>query len=196
MEEKTIIEAKFEKNKIANILLVIAMTLIGIGLLVNLILDSWIIDYGFYNIFISPEITGTWIMYPGYIIMIPQFIFRALMSGCALTITNKKVTGKASFKKQVDLPLSQISSVGLGLFSSLSIGTSSGRISFWLINNREEIYKAISDLLVNRESQNTDNKEKHDDSCADELKKFKDLLDMGAITQEEFEAKKQQLLNL
>ena len=31
---------------------------------------------------------------------------------------------------------------------------------------------------------------------ADEIKKYKDLLDSGAITQEEFEQKKKQLLNL
>ena len=31
---------------------------------------------------------------------------------------------------------------------------------------------------------------------ADELKKFKELLDMGVITQEEFDAKKKQLLGL
>lgn len=33
-------------------------------------------------------------------------------------------------------------------------------------------------------------------SAADELRKYKELLDMGAITQEEFEAKKHQLLSL
>lgn len=33
-------------------------------------------------------------------------------------------------------------------------------------------------------------------SAADELKKYKELLDMGVITQEEFDAKKKQLLNL
>ena len=33
-------------------------------------------------------------------------------------------------------------------------------------------------------------------SSADELKKFKELLDMGIITQEEFDAKKKQLLGL
>lgn len=33
-------------------------------------------------------------------------------------------------------------------------------------------------------------------SPAEELKKFKELLDMGAISQEEFEAKKKQLLDL
>ncbi len=35
-----------------------------------------------------------------------------------------------------------------------------------------------------------------DKSSADELKKYKELLDMGAITQEEFDEKKKQLLNL
>ena len=33
-------------------------------------------------------------------------------------------------------------------------------------------------------------------SSADEIKKFKELLDMGAITQEEFDLKKKELLNL
>lgn len=33
-------------------------------------------------------------------------------------------------------------------------------------------------------------------SIADEIKKFKELLDMGAITQEEFDKKKKELLNL
>lgn len=33
-------------------------------------------------------------------------------------------------------------------------------------------------------------------SAADELKKYKDLFDSGTITQEEFNAKKKQLLNL
>lgn len=39
-------------------------------------------------------------------------------------------------------------------------------------------------------------KEEFTMGAADELKKFKDLLDMGAITQEEFDAKKKQLLGL
>ena len=34
------------------------------------------------------------------------------------------------------------------------------------------------------------------DAAVEALKKFKDLLDMGAITREEFDAKKKQLLGL
>lgn len=33
-------------------------------------------------------------------------------------------------------------------------------------------------------------------SAADEIKKYKELLDLGIITQEEFDQKKKQLLNL
>ena len=33
-------------------------------------------------------------------------------------------------------------------------------------------------------------------SVTDEIKKYKELLDMGAITQEEYERKKKELLNL
>lgn len=41
-----------------------------------------------------------------------------------------------------------------------------------------------------------DNTIKSDFSPADELKKYKELLDKDIITQEEFEAKKKELLNL
>ena len=36
----------------------------------------------------------------------------------------------------------------------------------------------------------------NNNSAADELKKFKELLDLGIITQDEFDAKKKQLLGL
>ena len=37
---------------------------------------------------------------------------------------------------------------------------------------------------------------KTDDSATEQLKKYKELLDMGVITQEDFDAKKKQLLGL
>ena len=58
----------------------------------------------------------------------------------------------------------------------------------------------VSQLLVDRQKQTTppatSNVTTSSMSNADELKKFKELLDMGAITQEEFDAKKKQLLGL
>lgn len=46
------------------------------------------------------------------------------------------------------------------------------------------------------QSNNSNNAPQTAASAADEIKKFKELLDMGVITQEEFDAKKKQLLGL
>ena len=57
----------------------------------------------------------------------------------------------------------------------------------------------IRKLLVDRQSKPAAAqtiKQEVPQSNADELKKFKELLDMGIITQEEFDAKKKQLLGL
>ena len=52
---------------------------------------------------------------------------------------------------------------------------------------------AIVDYLLSVHKNNT---LKTSQGNTDELKKFKDLLDSGVITQEEFDTKKKQLLNL
>ena len=116
-----------------------------------------------------------------------------------LTITDKRVYGITFGGKRVDLPLDSISAVGIGLFKTMTFATSSGRISFAGVVNVDEMHKSISDLLLERQSkpkETTTIKQEIPQSNADELKKFKDLLDSGVITQEEFDAKKKQLLGL
>ena len=54
-------------------------------------------------------------------------------------------------------------------------------VKFKKIKRQDSEYSASSNIIV---------------SNADELKKFKDLLDAGIISQEEFDAKKKQLLGL
>ena len=128
-------------------------------------------------------------------------VFYFWMSNCSLTITNKRVYGQAAFGKRVDLPFDMISATATGGFNSISVATSSGKISFWLLNNRNDVFDVISNLLIERQSKektitNTTIKQEIPQSNADELKKYKELLDMGVISQEEFDAKKKQLLNL
>lgn len=112
-----------------------------------------------------------------------------------ITVTDKRIYGVAKFGKRVDLPIDSVSSVGVGVFKSISVSSPSGTLVFTMITNRDEVHKAISDLLVNRQSKSTLNPEIQQ-SAADELEKYKKLLDSGTITQAEFDAKKKQLLGL
>ena len=117
-----------------------------------------------------------------------------------LTVTYKRIYGKVAWGKRVDLPVDSISSTATrGLFKGVSVSTSSGRISFLVIKNVDEIYKVMNNLLIERQQEKVNATvaaaaPKSDE--ADQLKKYKDLLDSGVITQEEFDAKKKQLLGL
>ncbi len=96
------------------------------------------------------------------------------------------------------MPLDSVSSISTGLFSSVGIFTSSGAIKFYMLGNQKEIHSAISALLLKRQDENkqntTQNKQSAQTDYTDELLKLKTLLDAGAITQEEFESKKKELL--
>ena len=116
-----------------------------------------------------------------------------------IVVTDKRISGKSAFGKQVDLPIDSVSAVfSLRLIKGLSISTASGRVSFWAIRNRDEIYKVISGLIIARQNKTIETVSAAQGSggYTEELKKIKELLDCGVITQEEFEAKKKQLLNL
>lgn len=128
-------------------------------------------------------------------------IFYFLISKTEMVITNMRVYGRAAFGKRVDLPLDSISAIGAKSPKGISVATSSGRIAFLMVKNRDEIHKCIGNLLVERQNKPTSEsvfsaKQEIPQSNADELKKYKDLLDSGVISQEEFDAKKKQLLGL
>ncbi len=116
-----------------------------------------------------------------------------------LVVTDKRVYGNGLFGKRVDLPIDSISSVGTtSWLSGIMVFTSSGAIKFFLLKNYQEIHSAISDLLMKRQNERVTitNIPSANNSTADELKKFKELLDIGAITQEEFDAKKKEILGI
>lgn len=140
------------------------------------------------------------VLYGSAPLMVIFLILYWYASKMEITVTDKRVYGKSGFGKRVDLPLDSISAVATGAFKGLAVASSSGKIKFMGIKNRDEIHEIISDLLLKRQSKPvvapTTIKQEVQQSSADELKKFKELLDSGIITQEEFEAKKKQLLGL
>lgn len=126
-----------------------------------------------------------------------------------LVVSDKRIYGKISWGKRVDLPLDSISATSLiQTFKGVSVSTSSGKINFLLLENADEIYNEISNLIINRQkeepgtsnisvdSQNNDSADFNEKQSVEALREFKKLLDDGIITEEEFEAKKKQILGL
>jgi hypothetical protein len=217
MDEKILIEAKFKKNYASLIFLGLAIFFVLLALIVASSVYSngegywhgrtfpYDIIYGSFEEFFDEEFFEQVFGY-FMIAVAPAFalvaLFLFLLFRCELVVTDKRVYGKAAFGTRIDLPINKVSSIGLGvkLFSSVAVATSSGKIKFYLLKNREDVYQTISNAIANIEAPITETKNKQDSSfvgsVADELKKYKELLDSGIITQEEFDAKKKQLLGL
>ena len=119
---------------------------------------------------------------------------------CSIIVSDKRVYGTASFGTRVDLPFDMISAVGVtGITHGIEVATSSGKIKFMCVANASEIHAIISKLLMERQEKRNNlssNVINQEISGADELKKYKELLDQGIISKEEFDAKKKQLLGL
>lgn len=132
------------------------------------------------------------------IIWIIAIIFITAFSKTELFVTDTKVYGITVFNKRIDLPIDMITAVGTGFFNTITISTASGVIKFSYLKNRDKIHECINNLLMNRQKKENNSKptikQEIPLSNADELKKYKELLDMGVITQEEFNTKKRQLL--
>ena len=187
--EKEIISGKAKLSGKAKFLLVLA----GIGtIIVNDLIPWW---WGPSTLYAGHYL----LLAIGILLLLSPIIVPLILGKSQIFVTDKRVYGTAIFGKRVDLPLDAISAVGISAFKGISITTSSGAIQFLLITNRDEIHSEISKLLVARQdkvaSQSATTHETVS-TTADELKKYKELLDGGAITQEEFDTKKKQLLGL
>ena len=107
-----------------------------------------------------------------------------------ITVTNKKVFGFTSKYARADIQIENIESVNLVNPYNISLKTSTGEFVYLFngFKNAPELVKIINELIL-------DNNEKSE-SDLDLLKKYKDLLDSGVITQLEFDAKKKEILKL
>lgn len=151
-------------------------------------------EYPLWGISETPRtlgIVGLFIFTPISLIFLILFLMSNKME---LTITDKRVCGKSVFGKRVDLPVDSISAIAKNLFFGITVSTSSGRIKWYMIDDKEKVYNTLESLIIKR--QENKNKSNLYSSVTDELKKYKALLDDGAITQEEYDKKKKELLNL
>ena len=194
MEEKVLIKSVVSvKSKVSMIVLAIYFWVLGIWVLKPIAGGSSSIGI-IYGLCIA---LGSSFLLLGILIM----IFFAIYSKCELQITENNVRGKTIFGKEVTLPLSMVSSYSTSKFLSvIAVATSSGVTKFSFIDN----YREIGDILSKKINERQDNivipqiinMPVPQNNSIDDLKKLKDLLDAGIITQEEFDAKKKQLLGL
>ena len=244
MEEKIVIESKFDE-KWKKILLLTAVGLLVGGLLIAYILlcgergekaygmeydgvrfcfrgytkgftESEHIHYYFDDLQLCRECRG-WNIFDLFafegvlasifaitftVFSLVTFISFLILSKSKLTITDMGVKGRTMWGKEVVLPLSMISAYSTRKFlSKVSVATSSGFVHFGFIENYKEMGETLKQLIAERQRDTEISQEKvyqitKENSGADEIKKYKELLDNGIITQEEFDAKKKQILGL
>ena len=192
MEEKTLIKGTFKKaNSLSNLFISLTV-LCGVIAAICGTKDPY--EYGYYDS-TSSDIAAVFTILAIICAIVAVIVYMS-MKNCEITVTDKKVYGKIKFGKRVDLPLNQISSIGQSICSSITVATSSGVIKFWLLANRDEVFSVLSDELNKFQNNEKAPVTITQSSDADELGKYKKLLEDGAITQEEYDAKKKQILGL
>ena len=196
MSEKIIIESKVNKT-----LKMILLILPVVATVVSLV--SWLLFKDEIDRWPNTSLSGSgffWTALITAILSIFLWIFYVYICGSKITVTDKRVYGRSVFGKKVDLPMDSISAVAtLTLLNVICVATSAGKIKFYLVCNYLEIHHEISLLISARQNENKSTtviNQTNVASGADELKKYKELFDMGIITEEEFDAKKKQLLGL
>lgn len=171
---------------------------------------KWIVSFGSVTLccfmmglmgrtsFLASAITLALFLVIGVIVFIPFY----LVNLNEMTVTDKRIYGKVLFGKRVDLPIDSVSAVSTSrMFKGVSVSTASGRITFYGMKNADEIYSAINRLLIERQdlarvSSKPEIIVESQTDEVDKLMKYKNLLEQGVITQEEFDAKKKQILGL
>lgn len=200
MEEKVLIKSDRYEN-FAPIMLTISIVSLIIGIV---FMSNYHTTSSYYSPYYGSYMTASHydsdMMIGGIIffsISLISFLLFLIPLGSQIVVSNLRVSGRAMFGKQVDIPIDSISAVGkMTMWRGISVASSSGMIRFFLFKNADEIFAVVSELLQKRQIPKQTETIISYTSTSDELVKYKELLDAGIITQEEFEAKKKQILGL
>lgn len=223
MEQNIVIKGTPQKNRISLILLIAGIVLVLISFVVaawvyeevDIYMDSRYLDhllvpagykydYSFNDFFFGEFFNFScfygYVLIVGIIAAVVGIIMKASTEKCEITVTSEAISGKLPHGKEVHIPLNQITAINRSSFNGVLI-TSNGNISnFHCIENCEEVIKAISYLLTiphrNAQPDQVGSAPVSNGTEAEQLKRLKDLLDAGVLTQEEFEAKKKQILGI
>ena len=182
-------------NLVAIIIGILAVCIFCI--VVDIINNGYFKDYDLaYNVKYILRVPCKFFLLPILVAMLIVNVIFAI-SNYSITVYSDKIVGNTTFKKQVSLPIDSITAASISMFHGVAVGTSSGSIKFLMIENNKDVYTAINKILSNRQEKPANIVQQVvNQTSATELKEYKELLDSGVISQEEFDAKKKQLLGL
>mgnify|MGYP004588232265 FL=1 len=163
-------------------------------------------DYHFFSFFFEQFFSSCFYGYTltaGIIIIVAGLFIKVNTEKCEITVTNKRIFGKPAHNKEVDIPWNQITGLHSCFFDGISIASIGNICNFYCMENHEEVMKAISYILANPQGMNVSSTRRDKTSTtnsstekSEQLIYFKSLFDNGIITQEEFNAKKKEILGL
>ncbi len=113
-----------------------------------------------------------------------------------LAIDENQLIAKRRNGDTIKIFLRDVTNVELSGENGLIVRGNSFHYHIGGIQNAEELNKAILENLSKASNQTLDKDVHMDESTADELRRLKELLDEGILTQDEFDAKKELLLGL
>lgn len=192
MEEKVLIQYRFSDDpayqKSKKVMSVVAVALIIGGFLYGLWIGS-----------MSEELVMAGMMLGAMMAVcgVAIFVLMKYQGKMSITVTPSRVFGRTMYS-EVSLPMDSITMTNKNGMKNLRIESPSENFMFSFGNKqiRNDVYDVINQQIAQRNNNKGNVTVVNNASNADELKKYKDLLDSGVITQEEFDAKKKQLLGL
>ena len=188
MEEKILVESEFDASACNKFALIWYIVLFVYGWLMGFASFELNIGVGFLVGFISAAVMG------GLIHIIIYFSAK----NNEVILTNYTITGTYKRQLSLNIPIDSVSSVAKGRMGSLLITCAGNSYNITFVDNRDLFCSKLSELLNQRTQQALKGgyPAANQQSNYDEIAKLKQLLDSGILTQEEFDAKKKQILGL
>ena len=189
--DKILVEAKFSKKNFIMITAIIFFCFAAIALLALLILTlANGVNYKYaYKYQIPCGMIAFTLSLMGGIFVLSAI---GLSKTMKLVVTEQSISGVDGFNRKVELPISKISAIAITANRTLCFTTSGGMLNFGSVINCQEVYDVVANLIYNDQNKSV----RSTANALEDLKALKELLDLGVITQEEFDTKKKQLLGL
>lgn len=217
--EKIVVRGFMTKNKTALIMIAVGVILLLSSFIFSIYISNgcytlrcvngnWIKCYYYdnyaeflYNEFFDDYNFFHWGMFLilGILLSVIGVMIKVYTEKCSITVTDACVLGKiGKFRgeNEVKIPLNQITAIHKTCFNGVYVASIGRTSNFYCIENCEQVIKYIAGLLADGSSQPAETVKSDAESGASEIKHYKELLDAGVISQEEFDAKKKQLLGL